>query len=59
MIIPGKGKVKYKTIKAVDVNMAIWKEFINFKAIKYRELFEVLVKVYSDEKANIRRMESE
>jgi hypothetical protein len=58
-IIPGRGEVELKDIKGVNVNNPIWKEYIHFKALKHREMFEILVNAYNQEKANIRALESE
>lgn len=59
IIIPGKGKVKIKSIKGMAPDNPIWKDFINFKALKYREIFEILVSAYNDQKAYIRSLEEE
>lgn len=59
IVIPGKGPVKIKNIKGLHVDNPIWKEFINFKAQKYREMFEILVASYNEQKAYIRSLEEE
>jgi hypothetical protein len=58
-IIPGKGEVKFKDIKGIHVEHPLWKEFINFKAQKYREVFEILVGTYNDRRAYLRSLEEE
>jgi len=59
IIIKGKGKIKLKNIKGLHVDSPYWKEFIHFKALKYREIFEILVSAYNDQKAYIRSLEEE
>jgi hypothetical protein len=59
VLIPGQGDVQIKNIKGMNVDNPIWKEFIHFKALKYREIFEVLVSAYNDKKAEIRALEEE
>ena len=58
-IIPGRGEVLLKNIKGLSATDPIWVEFINFKAMKYRELFEILVNCYNEQKAAIRALEEE
>jgi hypothetical protein len=58
-VVPGKGEVKIKDIKGIHVDNPMWKEFINFKAKKYREIFEILMSVYNKQKAYIRSLEEE
>lgn len=59
VLIPLKGEVMLKDIKGMDVRSPIWVEFINFKANKYREVFEILVNSYNEQKAYIRSLEEE
>lgn len=58
-IIPNRGIVKLKNIKGMAVDNPIWKEFIHFKAQKYREMFEILICCYNEQKAHIRELEQE
>ena len=57
--IYGVGIVELKNIKSLSAKDPAWVEFINFKALKYREMFEVLVNCYNEQKANIRALEEE
>jgi hypothetical protein len=57
--IPGRGPTKMKLIKGVHVDNPIWKEFISFKALKYRDIFEVLVNSYNEQRAYLRSLEEE
>lgn len=57
--VPKKGKIKIKDIKGFNADHPIWKEFVNFKSQKYREIFRILVRSYNDEKAYIRSLEEE
>lgn len=57
--IPGRGLVKLKDIKGLSVDNLHWKEFVTFKARKYREIFEILVNCYNECKAEIRDLEQE
>ena len=57
--VPKKGKIKIKDIKGFHADHPIWKEFVNFKSQKYREIFRILVRSYNDEKAFIRSLEEE
>jgi len=59
VMVPGKGKVKFKDMKGIHVDHPIWKEFINFKANRYREIFEILANTYNKNKAYIRSLEEE
>lgn len=59
IIIAGQGIKKFKDYKSLNVDSPIWKEFIHYKALKYRELFEVLVNAYNDERAYIKSLEEE
>ena len=59
VVVPGKGIVKLDTIKGVHVDSPIWKEFIHYKALRYREMFEVLVNCYNKHKSDIRDLEEE
>ena len=59
VMLPGKGPTAVSEIKGFDVEHPIWKDFINFKALKYREIFEVLVNCYNEQKAFIRSLEEE
>jgi hypothetical protein len=58
-IIQGRGEVLLKNIKGLSATDPVWVEFINFKALKYRELFEILVNCYNEQKAAIRSLEEE
>lgn len=53
------GPKKMKELKNIPVDNPAWKDFINFKAKKYREMFEVLVNAYNEQKAYIRSLEEE
>jgi hypothetical protein len=59
IIIPGRGKTKLGDAKGIHVNNLHWKEFINLKARRYREIFEILVNCYNQNKAEIRKLEEE
>jgi len=59
IMIPGKGPIKLKNIKGMQVEHPVWKEYIHFKAHKFREMFEVLVNAYNEQKAYIRSLEEE
>ena len=59
MIITPKGNMKMKDIRGVAVDNPMWKEYIHYKANKYREMFEVLVNAYNQQKAYIRSLEEE
>jgi hypothetical protein len=59
MIVHGKGKVKLSSLKNIPVDNPSWKEYIHFKAMKHREIFEVLVNAYNNNKAKIRELEAE
>lgn len=59
ILIPGKGEVQLKNLKGIPVESPIWKEFIHYKAMRYREIFEILVASYNEEKALIRSLEEE
>jgi hypothetical protein len=59
IILPGKGHIHLKDIKGVDSHSIHWKEFVVFKALKHREMFEVLVNCYNEQKAEIRALETE
>jgi hypothetical protein len=59
MLIPGRGEVLMKDIKGINVDNPIWKEFVHFKALKHREIFEILVATYNKKKAEIRALEEE
>jgi hypothetical protein len=58
-IIPGRGLVKLEDIKNIHVDSPVWKEFIHYKAVKYRDVFEILVNAYNKSKADIRALEEE
>ena len=58
-VVPGKGIVKLRNIKGINPTDPIWKEFIHHKALRYREVFEILVCSYNEEKAYIRSLEEE
>lgn len=57
--IPGRGKIKIGDFKGVPADHPIWKDFIHFKALRYREIFEILANAYNEEKAYIRSLEEE
>lgn len=59
IFLPGKGKVKLSNIKGLPVSNPYWRDFINFKALKYRDVFEVLVQAYNKHKNDIKSMEEE
>ena len=59
IIIRGRGQVKLGDLKGVHVDNPMWKEFIHFKALRYREIFEILVSAYNDQKSYIRSLEEE
>ena len=58
-LVPGKGYVEMKNFRGMDVSDPVWKQFVNFKALKYRDIFEILVCAYNEEKAYIRSLEEE
>lgn len=57
--VPKRGKIKIKEVKGFYADHPVWKEFINFKSQRYREIFRILVRSYNDEKAYIRMLEEE
>ena len=57
--VPGKGPIKLGDMKGLHVDNPVWKEFIHYKALKYREIFEILICSYNEEKAYIRSLEEE
>jgi hypothetical protein len=59
VIVPGKGKIKLGDFKGINVDNPVWKEFVHFKAIRYREIFEILCNCYNEEKSYIRSLEEE
>ena len=59
ILVPGRGEVKVSEFKGLDVSSPHWKDFINFKAIKYREIFEILISSYNKHKSDIRKLEEE
>ena len=59
MILPGKGQIALKDIKGISPDNVIWKEYIHYKALRYREIFEILIMSYNQQKAYIRSLEEE
>ena len=59
IMVPGKGEVKISNFKGLSADNPYMKDFTNFKAVKYREIFEILVACYNEEKAYIRSLEEE
>lgn len=59
IIVPGRGPIKVSDFKGLSTESPYWKDFINFKAIKYREIFEILVVSYNEGKAEIKSLEEE
>jgi hypothetical protein len=59
MLVEGKGFIKLSNIGLIPADHSAWKEFVNFKALRYREIFRILVQSYNDEKAEIRSLEEE
>lgn len=59
VLIKGQGYIQVKDIKTVYVDSPIWKEYINYKSQKYREVFEVLILIYNNSKAEIKKLEEE
>lgn len=59
IVMHGKGMIKLKDMKNIPVDHHSWKEFINYKANKHRDMFEVLVRCFNNSKAQIREMEQE
>lgn len=57
--VPGKGPVKVANFKGMNADNPYMKDFTNFKAMKYREIFEILVSCYNEKKADIRKLEEE
>lgn len=51
--IKGRGFFKIKDIKMLEKTSPIMKEFTDFKCLKHRELFEILVKIYHKRKLEI------
>lgn len=57
--VTGRGPTKLKDIKGMNSDSVHFKEFIDYKAKKYRDMFEVLIKVYNGNKAYIKSLEEE
>lgn len=57
--IPGKGIVKLNQLSGLSVDSIYWRNFIDYKAKRYREIFEILVNCYNKQKAVIRELEQE
>ncbi len=53
IMVPNRGQVKIKDLGFVPQEHPIWKAFSTFKADKNREIFEVLIKVYTKNKSEI------
>ena len=58
-VVPGKGIVAVKDFRGLNVTDPVWKEFVHYKAMRYREIFEILVNCYNEQKAYIRSLEEE
>ena len=59
VVIAGRGEVEMGTIKGMSADNPIMKEYINFKALRYRDIFEILIACYNKKKAYIRSLEEE
>lgn len=59
IIIPGRGKTKLSELSGLSVDSVYWRTFVDYKAKKYREIFEILVNCYNNQKAVIRQLEQE
>ena len=59
IVVPGRGEVKVANFKGMSAENPYMKDFTNFKAMKYREIFEILVMSYNEQKAHIRSLEEE
>jgi len=59
MLVLGKGIVKVSTLPGLTVDHPIMKEFLQFKALKYRDIFELLVNCYNKKKAYLKSLEFE
>lgn len=59
IVVPGKGEVKLKDVKGLSADNPYWREFIHFKALKYRDIFEVLVNCYNNQRAYLKSLEEE
>lgn len=59
MIVPGVGLIKIKEIGVIHRESAVWRELLSYKTDKYRELYEVLIAVYTDNKAEIAQFSEE
>jgi hypothetical protein len=59
ILVPGKGEISVANFKGMHADHPYMKDFTNFKAMKYREIFEILVACYNEKKADIRKLEEE
>lgn len=59
VIIPGKGIVNVSDFSGLSVDSSHWKDYINYKALRYRDIFEILICTYNQSKAYIRSLEEE
>ena len=59
VIVEGKGRIPLKDVKGIHADNPIWKEYLEYKARKYREMFEVLVRCFNKNKSLIRSLETE
>jgi hypothetical protein len=54
-----KGYVKVSTLPGLAVDHPLMKEFLQYKALKYRDIFELLVNCYNKKKAYLKSLEFE
>ena len=59
ILVKGLGKIKVGNMKGIDVDTSHWKEFVHYKAHKYREVFGILVNSYNNYQEILKKAESE
>lgn len=59
MLVRGKGHVKIKNLGMVSKQSIIWRDLVDYKAEKYRKVFEILIIVYNKNKDEIARFSEE
>ncbi len=58
-MVRGIGMVKIKDIVMLHRESPVWREFILFKTNKHREIYQILIQVYNDNKAEIAKFSEE
>lgn len=57
--VPGKGPMPLGEIKGLNMDNVHWREFIDYKAKRHRNIFQVLILCYQENKAYIKGLEEE